>query len=306
MLQHRQFLTETTMLLDGGLATELEAQGYDLNNPMWSAKLILENPQAIIDAHLAYLNAGAQCIISASYQATLAGFKTLGLTTTEAEQALILAVELARRAVDIFSQQNPNVVKPLVAASIGPYGAYLADGSEYHGNYQITDQGLIEFHQQRLLLLAATSADILACETIPSWPEAQVLANLISQQSKPAWLSFSCRDQGHLNDGTPITTVGQALADNEQVIALGINCTAPQFIEPLLKQLAKHSNKALVVYPNSGEHFQASTKTWHGTVNPEDCAQAAITWRDAGADIIGGCCRMGPAHIAAMAKALKR
>ncbi|WNC73269.1 homocysteine S-methyltransferase [Thalassotalea psychrophila] len=287
-------------IIDGGLATQLESSGFNLNNHLWSAKLLLENPQAIVEAHLAYLNAGAKCIISASYQASIQGFIDLGLTLAEAENTIKSSVELARQAVDKYMKLNPTHFKPIVAASIGPYGAYLADGSEYTGDYQISDNDLFQFHQRRLNLLASTSADILACETIPNEQEALILSDLITSQRKPAWMTFSCRDEKNISSGSLLKDVAGKLQSNQNIIAVGINCTSPQFVESLILELKSVTTKHIVVYPNSGECFHADTKTWHGTADPIECAIAAKSWSNSGADIIGGCCRMGPDHIKAM------
>jgi homocysteine S-methyltransferase len=295
---------EGPLLLDGGLATELEARGFDLKHKLWSAKILLEYPQAIIDAHLAYLRAGAQCIISASYQVSVPGFLQLGLSRQQAEDTLKLSVELAQQAVEQFCDQSEPATRPRVAASVGPYGAFLADGSEYHGNYGVPEQELLEFHRQRLEILSATGADYLACETIPSMPEARVLNSLLAGQDKPAWVSFSCRDGAHMNDGHLLSEAGELFKDNPVVFALGINCTSPEHINPLIDTLKAHTQKDIVVYPNSGECFHADTKTWHGTADPAECATAALGWRTHGATIIGGCCRMGPEHIRAIGTAL--
>ncbi|WNC67708.1 homocysteine S-methyltransferase [Thalassotalea nanhaiensis] len=306
MKEHQQnhIFDSFPFIIDGGLATQLESSGFNLNNNLWSAKLLLENPDAIVDAHLAYLNAGAKCIISASYQASIQGFIDLGLTLAEAESTIKSSVELARKAVDKYMQINPTHVKPIVAASIGPYGAFLADGSEYTGDYQISDHQLCQFHQRRLHLLASTSADILACETIPNEQEALILSDLIAAQTKPAWMSFSCSDEKHISGGSLIKDAAKKLQSNQNIIAIGINCTSPQFIESLIQELKRVTTKHIVVYPNSGECFHADTKTWHGTADPIECAVAAKSWANNGADIIGGCCRMGPAHIKAIVKNL--
>jgi homocysteine S-methyltransferase len=297
-------LKEELQLLDGGLATQLEACGYDLNHKLWSARLLLENPQAIVEAHLAYLRAGAQCIISASYQASIEGFMRNGLSQTQAEETIKLSVQLAQEAVDRFCRETHPDKRPLVAASIGPYGACLADGSEYHGRYDLNEEALVEFHRPRIELLSASNADLLACETIPSLSETAALNTLLSQQETPAWVSFSCADDRHLNDGTPISAAAALLKDNRKIFAVGVNCTSPQYINGLIGQLKATSDKAIVVYPNSGESFSADSKTWHGTADPHECAQAAIGWRNSGADIVGGCCRMGPEHIRAIGKAI--
>ncbi|MFT4822865.1 MAG: homocysteine S-methyltransferase [Halioglobus sp.] len=292
------------MLLDGGLATELEARGQDLSHPLWSARLLIEDPQVIIDAHLAYLNAGAQCIITASYQASHPGFVQLGYTQAQATDALLLSVELAQKAISAFLNTEQSVHAPRIAASIGPYGAYLSDGSEYRGDYGVTLEQLVEFHAPRMEILSSSEANFLACETIPSLLEAQALNTVLRQQDKPAWVSFSCADGGHLHDGTRIADAAKVFADNEKVFAIGVNCTPPQHMPNLISCIKTSSEKAIVVYPNSGEFFDAKTKTWHGTSSPDDCAKAAMSWVQSGATLIGGCCRMGPEHIAAMKAAL--
>lgn len=290
------------LLLDGGLSNQLEALGYNLDNPLWSAILLKQNPQAIIQAHLDYLNAGARCLITASYQATLAGFRRLGLSDDEGKSLLVKSVSLAQSAIEQFMQsQTTDSIRPLIAASIGPYGAFLADGSEYHGNYGVGDDVLMAFHQARIHLLDQTPADVLACETIPCHQEAQVLADLLKSTKTPAWVSFACRNEAELNDGTVIEKAAAAFVDNPNVLAIGVNCTAPQYINALIEKLKSIApNKAIIVYPNSGEHYHPKDKTWSGTCTPQDVGKAAIGWRKSGANIIGGCCRMGPEHIEAM------
>jgi homocysteine S-methyltransferase len=294
------------LVLDGGLATQLEAQGNDLGSSLWSAALLRSNPQAIALAHRAFLEAGAECIISASYQASRGGFMSLGLSEAEADRLLASAVEIAIAARDAFLRERPGTKSaPLVAASIGPYGAVLHDGSEYRGDYGIGREALHAFHEPRLRLLDACGADLLACETIPDRDEAEVLAELLETAKTPAWISFSCRDDRSINDGTPIADAAACFCDHENVLAVGINCTAPQFVTPLIREVRRAvTDKVIVVYPNSGERYDARDNTWHGTVTPLDCAAAATEWRAAGATIIGGCCRMGPAHITAMKNAL--
>lgn len=277
------------VIIDGGLATQLEAQGCNINNPLWSASVIASNPQAIIDAHRAYLEAGAEIIISASYQAT-------------APALLQRSVDLALQARDEFEASGGR--HALVAASIGPYGAVLSDGSEYRGDYAIDADELHDFHRGRLELLDTSGADLLACETIPSLPEAIVLGRLLRDARNPSWISFSCRDGECINDGTPVEEVADLFRDHPRVLAVGINCTRPQFAVSLIGRIrAVLPGKAIVIYPNSGEEFDASDKTWSGTVTADDWAAAAQSWVAAGAAIIGGCCRTGPAHIRAMAGA---
>lgn len=295
------------LLVDGGLATELEAQGHDIGTTLWSAALLRSNPEAISRAHRAYLDAGAECIISASYQASRHGFTAIGMDAVEADNLIASSIAIAIAARDSFVRARPEPgFEPLVAASVGPYGAILHDGSEYRGGYAIDRVALRSFHEERLGLLDRCGADVLACETIPDRQEADVLADLLRTARTPAWVSFSCRDERHLCDGTPVHEAAAIFRDHPQVLAIGINCTAPQFIGTLIGEIRSAApRKAVVVYPNSGERYDAHDNTWHGTVSTADCAAAAIEWRAAGASLIGGCCRMGPAHVRAMRAALR-
>ena len=297
-----------TVLLDGGFATELEAQGHNIDGKLWSAKMLVENPQAIIDAHRAYLDAGAECIISASYQASRKTMADVGIDAEEADRLIAKSVELANEARQQFLAANPSIgYEPMVAASIGPYGASQNDGSEYTGVYDADEVSLIEFHQSKIGVLDDSGADVLAIETIPNATEAQVLAELLHDCNTPAWVSFCCRDGQHLSDGTALSLVAKLYAELRNVPAIGINCTSPEFVTSLIGELKSVSpDKAIIVYPNSGETYASKTNTWHGTVSPVECADASVEWRNAGATIIGGCCRMGPQHIAAMREQLGR
>ena len=219
------------LLIDGGLSNELEKQGHNLNHKLWSAKLLESEPEAIIEAHLAYLEAGAQCITTSSYQASVPGFMSIGYDMVTAESLIKKSVHLAEKAIKRFHVKG---IKPLIAASIGPYGAYLADGSEYHGNYGVSEETLREFHEHRIRLLDHSNADILACETIPSFKETLVLANILKDVEKQAWVSFSCKDEYHLNDGTLIEDCIDILADHPKIFAIGVNCTAPKYIAGLI------------------------------------------------------------------------
>ncbi len=296
------------ILLDGGLATELEARGYDINTDLWSAGLLQCDPQAIIDVHRAYLDAGAQCIISASYQASGQGFMQLGISANVADELIASSVLLARTARRQYLDDNPGTDPlPIVAASIGPYGATLHDGSEYTGNYGVSRDAIRRFHEERLRILDQAGADVLACETIPDYQEAQVLCELLEDVKNPAWISFSCRDERHISDGTPLEQAARLFRDHPRVLAIGINCTPPRLISSLIDRVkAAAPDKAIVVYPNSGEKYSAEKRSWSGTVSPGECAAAAEAWRDAGAKLIGGCCRMGPQHIAAMGEQLAK
>ncbi len=289
------------LLIDGGLSNELERQGCDLNHKLWSAHMLETNPEAIIEAHLAYLKAGAQCITTSSYQATIPGFMHLGYNHATAEAMIIKTVTLAEEAIKRFEALGNDTSSLLIAASIGPYGAYRSDGSEYRGNYGVSDATLFDFHIPRIKLLDDTNAHFFACETIPSFQEAEVLAEILKQTKKPAWITFSCKDDKHINDGTPIKECATLLEDYTNLFAIGVNCTAPQHISGLVKELkANASSKHIVAYPNSGEVFQAKTKTWLGLADPDAFASMSKEWITLGVDIMGGCCRIGPEHIKSM------
>jgi len=289
------------LLIDGGLSNQLESQGCNLNHKLWSAKMVAESPEEIVEAHLTYLKAGAHCITTSSYQATVPGFIASGFDDKTSGSLIVKSVQLAEEAIEHYSSLAKNNLRPLIAASIGPYGAYLADGSEYHGNYDVTDKELKEFHQGRISLLDKTNADFFACETIPSFQEARILAELLKETNKSAWVSFSCKDEQHINDGTPIEECVEFLANHSNVFALGVNCTAPKYISGLIKSIKKKSaDKKIVVYPNSGEVFNADNKTWFGLSDPNSFVSMAKEWHSLGADILGGCCRIGPEHISSL------
>ncbi len=282
------------IILDGGLATELESRGQDLDDDLWSARLLRDQPDEIVAAHRAFINAGAEVITSASYQATLPGFEKAGITSTEAEDLLRLSIRLAKQA----REQAPGVQ---VAASIGPYGAFLANGAEYTGDYALNQQGLIDFHQRRWQILASERPDIMLCETVPSLPEAMALAQLAVDSSPiPVWISFSCRDGSHISDGTEIQSVIRELRQYDLIEAVGVNCTPPQFLPDLIQRIRSETDKRIIAYPNSGEVFDANSRTWHGARELEDFTTQAAYWRQLGASIIGGCCRVTPAHIASL------
>jgi len=290
------------IVLDGGLATELEARGEVLDDELWSAKVLQEHPEVVRQVHLDYLRAGADCVVSASYQATFEGFARQGLTGRQTESLLRRSVSLALEAREAFWVENrdPGRLRPLVAASVGPYGAFLADGSEYTGDYGLDRDRLREFHRRRLEVLADSGADLLACETIPSIAEAHALCDLLgSADGTPAWLTFSCRDGERISDGTPFVEAVEVALACPRVIAVGVNCTAPGLVSGLLASLGKIP-KPLVVYPNSGERWDAVGKRWTGAELAVDPVALCSDWRALGAEVLGGCCRTGPARIAAM------
>ena len=293
------------ILLDGGLSNQVEAQGANLEHDLWTAKLLDENPNEIINAHLSYLEAGARILLTSSYQASIKGLLKAGYNEHRAIELLLLTVSLANEAIKRFknaSNNNENIFK---GASIGPYGAFLADGSEYHGNYGVKRNELLDFHLPQFEILKHSDIDFFACETIPSYEEAMLLAELINLAKRPAWISFSCKNDSLLNDGSAVEKIVHELKDHPNIFALGVNCTAPEHIPVIIRTIKRNApNKRIVVYPNSGEFYNPTTKDWSGTNDPLLCAMSANEWLNEGADIIGGCCRIGPEHIAAMASIL--
>ena len=290
------------VVLDGGLATTLEARGHDLNDALWSARILMEEPAAIRQVHRDFLDAGSDCLITASYQASLEGFARCGLSADDGAALMSTSVDLAVDARQAFLDAgggSAGRLRPLVAASVGPYGAFLADGSEYTGRYDIDDAGLRAFHADRWRILADSPADLLACETIPSLRETAVLLSLLADTpGRWAWFSFSCRDGVHLNDGNRLVDAVRLCGDVPQVAAVGINCTAPQYITSLIEEARRTTGKPLMVYPNLGEDYDPATKTWSVGAHAAVWLESVPSWLAAGAQGVGGCCRVGPAEIA--------
>ncbi|MCC4594399.1 homocysteine S-methyltransferase [Xanthomonas campestris pv. phormiicola] len=294
------------IVLDGALATELEARGCDLGDALWSAKVLLEQPQLIGQVHLDYFQAGAQCAITASYQATPLGFAARGLDLAQAQQLIARSAHLALEARAAYRAMHADAGVLLVAGSVGPYGAYLADGSEYRGDYALPQAQLLEFHRPRIAALVAAGVDLLACETQPSAAEIAALLALLQEFAQiTAWFSFTLRDTTHLSDGTPLREVVALLDGHPQVVALGINCIAPELCTPALQHLATLTRLPLVVYPNSGERYDAAGRRWDGA-GSDACGlgDRVDAWRAAGARLIGGCCRTTPRAIARLAQHL--
>jgi len=296
------------LILDGGLSNVLESFGCDLNQELWSAKMLIDQPELIKRAHLAYLEAGAQCITSSSYQATLSGFERIGLNRSDATKMMIKSIELADEARSVFIKKNNQSESIFLAASIGPYGAFLADGSEYRGDYRISDNELRQFHAEKIHILESTNVDFLAFETIPSLQEIQILSELISQSKKQCWISFSCRDSEFsefLNDGSKIIDALKICTSTNNLFALGVNCTAPKYISSIIKKIRPLvQDKKIIIYPNSGEIYLPESKSWKGISDPDIFQKMASEWLDLGVDIIGGCCRIGPDHITKLSQSL--
>ena len=282
-------------VVDGGLATELERRGHDLSSSLWSARLLADDPGAIEAVHVAYLEAGADVIVSASYQATIRGFCAHGYSDDDARQLLCRSVEIACRARD------QRAAGSLVAASIGPYGAFLADGSEYRGDYELGVEELLEFHRERWSILAASGADLLACETIPSGVELEALARLQAGEPEQwSWFTFSCRGEQQLRDGTPLVACLERLQEVPRIAGVGVNCVEPGHVLGIVELQRPLTRLPIIVYPNSGETWNARARCWEGQADAVSFGELARRWRQAGADLIGGCCRTGPQHVRAV------
>lgn len=299
----RMLARQRAVILDGGLATELERRGADLKHELWSARMLIENPALIREVHLDYLRAGADVVVTASYQASLEGFERAGLDRHKALGAMRRSVELARDARGEFMAESTGEdrLMPLVAASVGPYGACLMDGSEYTGDYPLDEQELIDFHRPRMEILAKCGADLFSLETIPSQLEAEALLRVLEEfDDMPAWLSFSCRNAEQVSHGESFATCAALADESDLVVAVGMNCTHPRFVSGLLNH-ARERSTPLLAYPNSGETWDPETHLWNGDATDHLDASA---WFAAGARLIGGCCRVGPEHISGMRKTL--
>jgi homocysteine S-methyltransferase len=294
------------IILDGALATELERRGYKLNTSLWSAEVLIKNPRMIQQVHLDYFLAGADVATTSSYQVSDEGLEDAGLSTIDASKLVKRSVELAMKARLEANEQQPDR-KLIVAGSIGPYGAYLANGAEYRGDYRLSEDQFKAFHRPRMRALVEAGVDVLAIETIPSFPETLALQNLLSEfPGARAWFSFTLKDSGHISDGTSLRQVADVLETSNQITAIGVNCVPPESAIEALQLLSGLTKKPLVVYPNSGESYDASSKKWNDKRKDRyDLATLAPKWFSAGAKFIGGCCRMTPTEIRNVRRALE-
>lgn len=305
---------QEVIILDGALGTELEERGYDVSGKLWSAKYLLKNPRIIQYLHSIYLRSGADILTTSSYQATVQGLTDFGLSEKEALDIIALTVTLAQQARDEFwrtlsDEEKAKRSYPLIAGDVGPYAAYLADGSEYTGHYHLSKEAYQAFHRSRIQTLLAAGCDFLAIETIPNVHEAKALIDLLATDFPEieAYLSFTAQDDSHISDGTPIEVVADLCEQSPQVLAFGINCSSPTVISGLLKRIRTVSQKTLVAYPNSGEVYDGSTQTW--TSSPDEARtllENSKTWLTLGAQIIGGCCRTSPKDIVSLAQAFHK
>jgi homocysteine S-methyltransferase len=292
-------------VLDGAMATELESRGASISGPLWSAHVLEDAPEKILAVHRAYLEAGADILLTAGYQVSRKGYAEFGLDPALADRALMQSVSLAAQARSEFPNR-----KILIAASLGPFGAALHNGAEYHGRYDCTFADLVDFHQQRIAVLAESSADIVAFETLPSLEEARAIGEALKPWPHlAAWFSFTCPEPGaaslQVAHGELLRDCASLTASFPQTVAIGVNCTHPARITSLIAELRSASSRPIVVYPNSGEGWNAKDRCW---VPAEAAGNAqfgkqAQEWFAAGAQIVGGCCRVGPACIAEVASA---
>ena len=286
---------DTVLLADGGLATELEARGHDLSDDLWSARLLVDSPQDIVAVHEAFFRSGADIATTASYQASFDGFAERGFARREAERLLVRSVELA-----ITARHNVGG-DGWVAASVGPYGAALANGEEYQGRYGLTVAQLAAWHRPRLEVLASAGPDVLALETVPDIDEAEALAGLLPALGVPAWLSYTI-EGAHTRAGQPLDEAFAVAAEVPEIVAVGVNCCAPADVLDAVDVARRVTGKPVIVYPNSGEEWDGMRRTWIGQAGFDPAL--AAQWVEAGARIVGGCCRVRPEQIAAMASAM--
>lgn len=281
------------VVIDGGLSTQLEAMGHHLRDSLWTARVLLDRPDVITNAHRAFVDAGARIVIGASYQVSRRGFADTGLAAADADRALAASVQAARMAVA--------GTDALVAASVGPYGAIACDGSEYRGDYGLSPQVLARFHAERLEILRAAEPDLLAIETIPDEIEAHALMSVLPDDMR-AWVSFTARDGAHLRAGQPIEDAVAAVANHPSVIGVGVNCTEPVHVPELMRRMRAVTDLPLVAYPNAGASWDAARRRWVGPQQPVE--SAVQSWIDAGAHVVGGCCGTDAAAIRRMASAI--
>ena len=301
------------IILDGALGTELESLSYDVSGKLWSAQYLLDQPRIIQDVHESYVRAGSDIITTSSYQASIPAFIEAGLTPEKGYDLLKETVFLAQKAIEnVWTGLSPEEQKqrpcPLVAGSVGPYAAYLADGSEYTGNYQLSEEEYRDFHRPRIQALLEAGSDLLAIETIPNGAEEAAILRLLAEEFPQAetYLSFVAQAENAISDGTKIEELGNLAQESPQVLAVGFNCTAPHLIAPLLDALGQVCNKPFLTYPNSGETYNGLTKTWHDGPEQElSLLENSKLWQNQGVRLFGGCCRTRPEDIAQLARGLK-
>lgn len=296
-------LTKSQLLItDGAAGTHLESMGCDLNDDLWTAKILKDNPELIKRLHCDYFQAGADFGVTVSYQATIEGYTKKGLTKAEAVDLIKTSATLLLEARDAWWEQEgkaENRRYPIAAASIGPYGAFLADGSEYRGDYHLSKEELRQFHQERIEILWNQGVDLIAAETIPRLDEAMVIAEIVQDLNAKCWITFSAKNESQISNGQDISECIRALEVFDCVVAVGINCTAPQFVGGLIEKINTETNKPIVVYGNLGNSYDPNSKTWcdHDKNGATSYLSYAQQWKNLGARIIGGCCGTTPTEI---------
>jgi homocysteine S-methyltransferase len=288
------------VVLDGGLSTALEQQGADLGGALWTARLLGEEPGRIAQAHRAYYRAGARVATTASYQVSIEGLVAAGYDVAQARRLISRSVTLAQEVRDELADTRPGL---LVAASVGPYGAFLADGSEYRGRYGVSSARLRDFHGPRLELLAAAGPDLLAVETVPDADEAEVLVALLDDLALPAWFSYSVRGAA-TSAGQPLAEAYAVLAGSRSLVAAGVNCSEQADVLRAVRAAAAATGLPAVAYPNRGGSWDSDAKQWvYGGPLDLDLVES---WVAAGARYVGGCCGTGPSDIAELADRVRR
>lgn len=299
-----EWLSQGPWPIDGGLAYQLEQMGYDLNSRLWTARLLKDDPEAIRTCHESYVDAGARVLITASYQASrdLIIQEWPELNQEAADLLIASSVTIAKKAITGCSR------KVWIAASVGPYGATLYGGQEYVGNYGISHSELVKFHRQRMRVLASGDPDLFACETIPDIAEVAALLEALSEWPEiPAWISMSCKDGEHTCAGQSILDLIDYIDTNPQIVAIGVNCTSPEYVTPLLRSLRERTSKPFVVYPNAGRVWNGERRVWVGETQNEHLSSVAVAqWVSLGAKLIGGCCGLGPLTIRQLARDLSQ
>jgi homocysteine S-methyltransferase len=291
------------MVLDGGFGTELERRGCDVRGELWSAQALLDRPDLVEDVHAAYLDAGADCITTGSYQVSFEGFARAGLSTADTIRALKASMAIAEAARRRFAATSRR--RAVIAASLGPDGATLHNGSENHGRYGVPAEELVAFHRSRLEHMHDGPIDLVACETVPSLQEATAMLRALSTfPHLRAWLAFTCVDGRHTGAGDEIATCARVVGESPQVVAIGVNCTAPAHVGTLIECLKAETTKPVVAYPNSGQQWDAKGRAWTGRSSIGDYGALAVEWHRRGATWLGGCCGTTPSDITRMRDAL--
>jgi homocysteine S-methyltransferase len=286
------WLEDGPWAIDGGLSGELEKRGHDLSDKLWSARLLRDAPEAIAQVHQDYVNSGGRVLITASYQASRMGFVATGMTADQADDLMRLSISLAK---DVAAKAPEKV---WVAASVGPYGAVLGGGQEYVGNYGVAHVDLVKFHRERIAVLASAKPDLFACETIPDLDEVRALVEVLADYPDiPAWITMSAQDGNSTCAGQGIGHLAELVSKTPSVVAVGVNCTKPEFVTSLLRQLATKTSLPLVVYPNAGRVWDGLNMCWIGEGHDKLPKQIVSEWVKAGAKLIGGCCGLGPDAI---------